>query len=1087
MNFAQPFPDYELLDRVGAGAMGTVFKARQKKLQRIVAIKVLKPSLARDTRYVDRLRREARIVASLSHPNIVAGYDLGEAGGYHYFVMEFVEGKSLRQLLLEWGMFAEEYVLKVAQQCAEALDHAFERGVIHRDIKPGNILIDDQGNVKLTDMGLAKGPADLTLTRDGATVGTPQYISPEQARNPHDVDVRTDLYSLGGTLYHMATGQPPFRGDTMAELITKVLHDTPVPPDELNPALSPGMSLVIRKLLAKDLKVRYQTPRELLDDLDRLQRSLPVKVDPAALSAQEAKTTGALVRSLATVAVVLVLAAAVWFGMQLRNREPAGPGPDDFLNALSDTLRGLPTPGERLDHLRGVMVVPPPGTEYGLLQREKAAVAELRAEVDKVAAEMLEVGYKELVAWLDDPVSWPDLDRWERERLTPQLRRRCGISAAQLPGNVALRRLDELRATVEGLLRDRDLAVLRRFEEHLAVTVPVRVEERVRADDFAAGHRLWNNALDDFFDGVRQPLPDRLSAALAQKVRDRHTLAMARSRALPAVDAAEAACVDALSAEVAEVTRALRERLAAQTDVDLVAAALQRFERELQQTWPPATRFRLGRDPWPGVERQLRELHQVVALTQDEAASYRRERLLDLVWRTFYHGTSRDALAVLAALPSPPPGSATEQVAGHRRCLSAAAQVGDALIGALVRHARPVAVFPRAGVGPAIELRAEVADGVPVLWSQAVGQAPRRAHLTDFRFVDLVARLRQDDIDPLADVDAKVRATGNAVFAMLGDELGGIGPLLEQLGDEVLLQDVWPRLLRVREEGAESWLDRGAVFARLGQALDAAQQSGRFVDVEAAMMVCEHRVDKDELLAPERQLLQKARQWLRSEQRRRDVVEQLATVVPRGAEVTVVARDGELTADVKLQAAVMVRDAFEGWQLRNGTLEFASGRRPWSEIHLQQLRCATGLDASVRHLRVDIDLVLPPASIGPRTYVFEFRGVAVLLTLGADDSVHAVLVDGDPRREELTQRAFQRAMQDSLVASRIKAVPGAVHRLSIDLRLSRSARATVRATFEGSLVLEASREVDPRAPVAIAVLPQQELALQQIVVHAEGL
>ncbi|HIE70675.1 MAG TPA: serine/threonine protein kinase [Planctomycetes bacterium] len=278
-NLDQPFQDYEILDRVGAGAMGTVFKARHKRLNRIVALKILKPSLARNKRYVQRLRREARIVASLSHPHIVTGYDLGEESGYHFFVMEFVEGKQLRQLLIEWGIFSEDYVLRVARETAMALDHAFERRVIHRDIKPGNILIDDGGNVKLTDMGLAKGPADLTLTRDGATVGTPMYVSPEQARNPQDVDVRSDLYSLGATLYHMATGVPPFSGDTMAELITRVLNDNVVPPDEVNSVVSPGMSLVIRKLLAKNLTVRYQTPRELLEDLDRIEKAQPPAVD----------------------------------------------------------------------------------------------------------------------------------------------------------------------------------------------------------------------------------------------------------------------------------------------------------------------------------------------------------------------------------------------------------------------------------------------------------------------------------------------------------------------------------------------------------------------------------------------------------------------------------------------------------------------------------------------------------------------------------------------------------------------------------------------------------------------------------------
>src|SRR5690606_23126244 len=205
--------NYEILARIGSGAMGTVFKARQKHMNRVVALKVLKPSLARDARYAERLQREARIVAKLNHANIVTGYDLGHEGGYHYFVMEFVEGKSLRQLLGEWGIFPEEQVLDVAIQVAQALDHAFGCGVIHRDVKPANILIDDDGRVKLTDMGLAKVESDLALTREGATVGTPQYISPEHARNPQAADIRSDLYSLGATLFHMATGQTPFKAD----------------------------------------------------------------------------------------------------------------------------------------------------------------------------------------------------------------------------------------------------------------------------------------------------------------------------------------------------------------------------------------------------------------------------------------------------------------------------------------------------------------------------------------------------------------------------------------------------------------------------------------------------------------------------------------------------------------------------------------------------------------------------------------------------------------------------------------------------------------------------------------------------------
>ncbi|MCA8943621.1 MAG: serine/threonine protein kinase, partial [Planctomycetes bacterium] len=279
MKFAQPFEDYEILSRVGAGAMGTVFRARQTKMNRVVALKVLRPSLARNRKYVERLRREARIVGALNHPNIVTGYDLGEEGGYHYFVMEFVEGQSLRSLLQEWGLFPEERVLEVGIQVAGALEHAFARGVIHRDIKPGNILIDEAGNVKLTDMGLAKGPTDLTLTRDGATVGTPQFISPEQAIDPQNADIRSDLYSLGATLFQMATGAAPFSGDSIGKLIDQVLNEPAPLVSDVNPGVSEGLSLVIKKLLAKDPALRYQTPGELLVDLRRVARSEAPGVD----------------------------------------------------------------------------------------------------------------------------------------------------------------------------------------------------------------------------------------------------------------------------------------------------------------------------------------------------------------------------------------------------------------------------------------------------------------------------------------------------------------------------------------------------------------------------------------------------------------------------------------------------------------------------------------------------------------------------------------------------------------------------------------------------------------------------------------
>ncbi len=1083
MNFAQPFQDYELLDRVGAGAMGTVFKARHKRLSRIVALKVLKPSLARDARYVDRLRREARIVASLSHPNIVTGYDLGEEGGYHYFVMEFVEGKSLRQLLVEWGMFAEEYVLKVGQQVAAALDHAFARGVIHRDVKPGNILIDEQGNVKLTDLGLAKGPADLTLTRDGATVGTPQYISPEQARNPHDVDVRSDLYSLGATLYHMATGQPPFRGDTMAELITKVLHDAPVPPHELNPALSAGMSLVLRKLLAKDLAVRYQTPRELLDDLDRVQRSLPVAIDPAALDAGETRAMSMGTRLVLAGAGALLLVFAVWFGMQLRDRPPPEASPDQFLVDLDGELEALPTPGARLVRLRARMASAPPGTEVGLAQRERAVVGDLQARVDAFAAETLGPGWTKLVDWLQDPAVWPDRARWERQRLAGPVRESTGLLPSQLPANVALRGLDEVTAAVDAVLRERDQALLRRFDEFLASTLPARVEELVRGGDFAGGDRQWNDALTTFFNGVRAPLLDGLPEQLVQKARDRHTLAWQRARGT--LDAAESQVADALRAEVAEVCRALAERLQSPGAEDVLLESLQAFQRELLQTWPGSGRFRIGRDPWPDVERQLREIEAQIGVASAVAAAQRRDQRIDLAWRTFCHGSPADALAVLADVPGL--AQADGSLLRHRRAIAAAATVAERLVAELARHGRPIVVLARSEGGIAVELRAAAGDGGPVLLRQAIGQEPRRAQLTDFRFSDLVARLRSVAGDPFAGLDGAERALGTAVFAMAGDELAGLEAHLRMQQDAFLLDEVWPRILRVRQERPETWFDRNQLFARLADSLAAAQASRRCVELEASVLTCERRVPDADLLDAERQLLRRAKAFLRVERRRQDLEVQLGGAVPSGSAISVDIHEEELSAAVHLPPEVMLRDAKDGWEIRGGKLEFASGLRPWSDR--QQLRCPTGFEPSVRRLTAEFDLAFPANSVGRRGYVFEFRGAAVFVVLLADDSVHAALVDGDPRREDLAQRAFQRAMQGALAASpRAVAIPGGTHRLAIELRLVRSLqRVNVRVLLDGTPLLEALHEVDPNAPANLAILPQQELTLLGATVRAEGL
>ncbi len=261
---------YRILERLGRGGMGSVYRAEQSGMNRVVALKILRRPLGEAPEHVERLKREARLVGSLDHPHIVRGLDVGQHGPYHYFAMEFVEGETLRDLLKRRGVLPESEALRLLEQITLALDHAHSRAVVHRDVKPGNIIVTPDGTPKLTDYGLAKGPSDFALTQSGVTIGTPQYLSPEQAREPARVDIQTDLYSLGATAYHMLAGIPPHTSETLAGLLTKVLYEKPRTVRQVNLRVSAGASFLVEKLMAKQKRHRYRTPKEVLRDLRAL-------------------------------------------------------------------------------------------------------------------------------------------------------------------------------------------------------------------------------------------------------------------------------------------------------------------------------------------------------------------------------------------------------------------------------------------------------------------------------------------------------------------------------------------------------------------------------------------------------------------------------------------------------------------------------------------------------------------------------------------------------------------------------------------------------------------------------------------------
>ncbi len=266
----QQIPGYEIICKIGAGAMATVFKAKQVSLDRLVAIKVLPRRLSDNIEYVERFYMEGQAAAKLNHHNIVQAFDVGEAGGYHYFVMEYVEGHSLYEELAEGKIFTEAEALKVIIMIAKALEHAHAQGLIHRDVKPKNIMMTPDRIAKLADMGLARVASDeeVAQAEAGRAFGTPYYISPEQIRGEVNIDFRADIYSLGATLYHLVTGKVPFEGDTPAAVMHKHLKEALVPPDHLNMDLSVGLGEIVEVMMAKDRTHRYESTTDLLVDLE---------------------------------------------------------------------------------------------------------------------------------------------------------------------------------------------------------------------------------------------------------------------------------------------------------------------------------------------------------------------------------------------------------------------------------------------------------------------------------------------------------------------------------------------------------------------------------------------------------------------------------------------------------------------------------------------------------------------------------------------------------------------------------------------------------------------------------------------------
>lgn len=659
-------PGYRIEGVLGRGATGTVYRARQASVDREVALKVLHPELVGAKGAERRLQREARATARLAHPHIISAFDMGEVDGMWWYAMELVDGVSLLEKIRERPLNERES-LRLFIPLVEALQHAFERGVVHRDVKPANILVERGGRALIVDLGLAFADDDPSITKSGATLGTPHYISPEQARDPSAADTQSDLWSLGATLYHAVCGRPPFAGDSVAEILSAVLYE-PVPdPREFAPSLSSGFVLVLRKCLTRDRSKRYATPAELLADLEKLRERRAPAVKRGAL--EPLRSRGRRIVPILTSAVLIVLVSTALAWLVTRGSETrldattngAGSGAYDEFAAMEAALTGprtgLSAALERADFLLRTRPLKP---------EESERLAPIRADLERRLRSEDNAYRREAEERITKLVAdrrFADAATEAKAALASGLRARIG--SAKLPDDVQAS-FDAWVASQEAFVRQERAAAVAAFEEalaaHLRAEIAPEVERATSAGDWRKARalltteaRAWIERVPARREGLTtQELNDAVARFLSVRVAPLKSELETRWNA---VDGGIVKFVD-------ERMQALRGELMARSLVD----AAKKLRAEVQVEFAarhvnleemPAGLLHLGYEALSKGEIELADLERRLALEDASKGLLELEKEQESAWKLRRYGEARREFETAIASPWLAPVRAT--------------------------------------------------------------------------------------------------------------------------------------------------------------------------------------------------------------------------------------------------------------------------------------------------------------------------------------------------------------------------------------------------------------------------------------------